>query len=99
MSCNAGGSNCPAPSIKRLPYLMNNYRFSATYGKFRAGAPLAAIRVCAVAGNRRRGWLTASGQNIPVALGRGGIIANKREGDGGTPKGVFRPLRLWWRAD
>jgi L,D-peptidoglycan transpeptidase YkuD (ErfK/YbiS/YcfS/YnhG family) len=36
---------------------------------------------------------------IPVALGRGGIIANKREGDGGTPKGTFRPRRLWWRGD
>jgi L,D-peptidoglycan transpeptidase YkuD (ErfK/YbiS/YcfS/YnhG family) len=36
---------------------------------------------------------------IPVALGRGGIMANKREGDGGTPKGIFRPRRLWWRAD
>ncbi|TMI98488.1 MAG: hypothetical protein E6G97_25835, partial [Alphaproteobacteria bacterium] len=28
-----------------------------------------------------------------------GILANKREGDGGTPRGVFRPRRLWWRAD
>jgi L,D-peptidoglycan transpeptidase YkuD (ErfK/YbiS/YcfS/YnhG family) len=36
---------------------------------------------------------------IPVALGRGGVIANKREGDGGTPKGTFRPRQLWWRAD
>jgi L,D-peptidoglycan transpeptidase YkuD (ErfK/YbiS/YcfS/YnhG family) len=34
-----------------------------------------------------------------VALGRGGILANKREGDGGTPRGTFRPVRLWWRAD
>jgi L,D-peptidoglycan transpeptidase YkuD (ErfK/YbiS/YcfS/YnhG family) len=34
-----------------------------------------------------------------VALGRGGIKANKFEGDGGTPRGTFRPLRLWWRAD
>lgn len=34
-----------------------------------------------------------------MALGRGGILPNKREGDGGTPKGTFRPLRLWWRAD
>jgi L,D-peptidoglycan transpeptidase YkuD (ErfK/YbiS/YcfS/YnhG family) len=34
-----------------------------------------------------------------VALGRGGIRANKREGDGGTPMGTFHPLRLWWRAD
>jgi L,D-peptidoglycan transpeptidase YkuD (ErfK/YbiS/YcfS/YnhG family) len=36
---------------------------------------------------------------VPVALGRGGIRANKREGDGGTPKGTFRPRQLWWRAD
>jgi L,D-peptidoglycan transpeptidase YkuD (ErfK/YbiS/YcfS/YnhG family) len=35
----------------------------------------------------------------PVALGRSGILANKREGDGATPRGTFRPLRLWWRAD
>jgi L,D-peptidoglycan transpeptidase YkuD (ErfK/YbiS/YcfS/YnhG family) len=34
-----------------------------------------------------------------VALGRSGIRANKREGDGGTPKGSFKPTRLWWRAD
>jgi len=34
-----------------------------------------------------------------VALGRGGIKANKREGDGATPRGVFRLKRLWWRAD
>jgi L,D-peptidoglycan transpeptidase YkuD (ErfK/YbiS/YcfS/YnhG family) len=34
-----------------------------------------------------------------VALGRGGILANKREGDGGTPRGVFRPVRVWFRAD
>jgi L,D-peptidoglycan transpeptidase YkuD (ErfK/YbiS/YcfS/YnhG family) len=36
---------------------------------------------------------------LPVALGRGGIRANKREGDGGTPLGVFRPKRVWWRGD
>ena len=24
---------------------------------------------------------------------------NKREGDGGTPKGTFRLRQLWWRAD
>ena len=28
---------------------------------------------------------------IPVALGRGGILANKREGDGGTPRGTSVP--------
>jgi L,D-peptidoglycan transpeptidase YkuD (ErfK/YbiS/YcfS/YnhG family) len=57
------------------------------------------VRIRAAAGNRCRGWLTAGGQSIPVALGRGGILANKREGDGGTPRGIFRPRQLWWRAD
>jgi L,D-peptidoglycan transpeptidase YkuD (ErfK/YbiS/YcfS/YnhG family) len=46
-----------------------------------------------------RGWLRAGPLIWPVALGRGGILANKREGDGGTPRGVFRPVRVWWRAD
>src|SRR5437870_3893485 len=60
---------------------------------------LKAIHVRTAPGTRTRGWLTAGRQAFPVALGRGGILANKREGDGGTPRGVFRPLRLWWRAD
>jgi L,D-peptidoglycan transpeptidase YkuD (ErfK/YbiS/YcfS/YnhG family) len=61
--------------------------------------PLAAIRIHPAAGNRQRGWLEMDGRMIPVALGRGGILANKREGDGGTPRGTFHPRRLWWRAD
>jgi L,D-peptidoglycan transpeptidase YkuD (ErfK/YbiS/YcfS/YnhG family) len=50
-------------------------------------------------GDRTRGWLVAGPLALPVALGRGGIRANKREGDGGTPRGTFRLRRLWWRAD
>ncbi len=72
---------------------------SASYPKNRSSGPLRAIRVKPAAGNPRRGWLTAGALTIPVALGRGGILANKREGDGGTPRGIFRPLQLWWRAD
>lgn len=49
--------------------------------------------------NPRRGVLTVDGRSIPVAIGRGSVKANKREGDGATPLGTFRPLRLWWRAD
>jgi len=75
---------------------MKKQATSAAYPKNR---PLAAIRVRAAAGNPRRGWLTAGPLTIPVALGRGGILANKREGDGGTPKGQFRPRQLWWRGD
>lgn len=36
---------------------------------------------------------------VPVALGRAGVRARKREGDGATPPGRFHPVRLWWRAD
>jgi L,D-peptidoglycan transpeptidase YkuD (ErfK/YbiS/YcfS/YnhG family) len=57
------------------------------------------IRVRQRPGARSRGWLLAGSRAIPVALGRSGIMANKREGDGGTPRGRFRLVRLWWRAD
>ncbi|MCW5692269.1 MAG: L,D-transpeptidase family protein [Pseudolabrys sp.] len=50
-------------------------------------------------GNPRQGWLVAGPFTLPVSLGRGGVKANKREGDGGTPRGAFRLKRLWWRAD
>lgn len=60
---------------------------------------LRAVRVAARAGARSRGWLTAGALRIPVALGRGGVRADKREGDGATPRGRFRALRVWWRAD
>lgn len=46
-----------------------------------------------------RGVLQAGPLMLPVALGRGGIKANKREGDGATPRGRFLLRRLWWRAD
>jgi L,D-peptidoglycan transpeptidase YkuD (ErfK/YbiS/YcfS/YnhG family) len=78
---------------------MDNSKISNTYRTNQCDRPLAAVRIHAAAGDPRRGWLAAGGQTIPVALGRGRIIANKREGDGGTPKGTFRPRRLWWRAD
>src|SRR6202451_3170247 len=78
---------------------MKNAAISNSYIIASPDRPFAMIRVGAAAGDRRRGWLTACGQTIPVALGGGGIRANKREGDGGTPKGTFRPRQLWWRAD
>jgi L,D-peptidoglycan transpeptidase YkuD (ErfK/YbiS/YcfS/YnhG family) len=60
---------------------------------------LAIIRIRPRPGDRTRGILLAGGLSIPVLLGRSGIRANKREGDGGTPRGRFRALRLWWRSD
>jgi L,D-peptidoglycan transpeptidase YkuD (ErfK/YbiS/YcfS/YnhG family) len=57
------------------------------------------LSVRASPGSRTRGLLLAGPLAFPVALGRGGILANKREGDGATPRGTFRLKRLWWRAD
>lgn len=61
--------------------------------------PLSAVLIHAAAGRPTQGWLVAGAHTIPVALGRGGIKANKFEGDGGTPRGTFHPVRVWWRAD
>jgi L,D-peptidoglycan transpeptidase YkuD (ErfK/YbiS/YcfS/YnhG family) len=78
---------------------MRRVVLSDTYKASAGERPLALIRIRARAGNSRQGWLTAEGMTIPVALGRGGILANKREGDGGTPRGSFLPRKCWWRAD
>jgi L,D-peptidoglycan transpeptidase YkuD (ErfK/YbiS/YcfS/YnhG family) len=63
------------------------------------GKGLSLIRVSRAAGCPTRGHLIAGNHVFPVALGRGGIRADKREGDGGTPRGRFKLLRLWWRQD
>jgi L,D-peptidoglycan transpeptidase YkuD (ErfK/YbiS/YcfS/YnhG family) len=78
---------------------MGSIYSSITYPTSLRDRQLALVRISPAAGDRSRGWLTAGGHTMPVALGRGGIRANKREGDGGTPKGTFRPRQLWWRAD
>jgi L,D-peptidoglycan transpeptidase YkuD (ErfK/YbiS/YcfS/YnhG family) len=79
--------------------LMKRRFTSIAYDKPSRDRPLSSVMIRAAAGNPRRGWLTAGARTISVALGRGGIRANKREGDGGTPKGTFHPRKLWWRAD
>jgi L,D-peptidoglycan transpeptidase YkuD (ErfK/YbiS/YcfS/YnhG family) len=59
----------------------------------------ALFTVARAPGEPSKGILRGYGATLPVALGRGGIKAGKREGDGATPRGRFRLLRLWWRAD
>jgi L,D-peptidoglycan transpeptidase YkuD (ErfK/YbiS/YcfS/YnhG family) len=41
----------------------------------------------------------AGGMVFACALGRGGIHADKREGDGVTPRGRYRALAAFWRED
>lgn len=45
------------------------------------------------------GWLEWPSGGMRCALGKGGIVSNKREGDGGTPVGRFPLRRLWFRED
>jgi L,D-peptidoglycan transpeptidase YkuD (ErfK/YbiS/YcfS/YnhG family) len=60
---------------------------------------LSLVRVRTRPAQPTRGVLLAGPLALPVVLGRGGIRANKYEGDGATPRGRFRLVRLWWRAD
>src|SRR5215831_684094 len=60
---------------------------------------ISSVNVRKAPSTRTRAVMVAGPFTFPVALGRGGILANKREGDGGTPRGRFRLVRLWWRAD
>ncbi|MBV9860156.1 MAG: L,D-transpeptidase family protein [Alphaproteobacteria bacterium] len=45
------------------------------------------------------GRLYWSGGSAPAAIGRGGVTANKKEGDGATPAGVYPLLFGLYRSD
>lgn len=45
------------------------------------------------------GLLDCAGRAYRCALGRGGIVVDKREGDGGTPAGAWALRRVLYRAD
>src|SRR3954470_24411272 len=60
---------------------------------------LTLLRVRTRPGHKTLGILVAGPLAVPVVLGRGGVRANKFEGDGATPRGRFRLVRLWWRPD
>lgn len=57
------------------------------------------IEVLAEVRRPTRGVLRHGSLLVPCALGRGGVRADKREGDGATPLGTFPLRRLWYRAD
>jgi len=46
--------------------------------------------------SRRLRW---TGHGVKCALGRNGIVADKSEGDGGTPTGVLPLRQVFYRAD
>ena len=46
-----------------------------------------------------RGGLRHRGQLFPCTIGKGGLSARKREGDGATPKGTHRIVGMLYRPD
>ena len=61
--------------------------------------PISSLHVRRAVGPAHRGKLLLGGRAVPCAIGRAGIVAAKREGDGGTPRGAFRLIALWRRPD
>lgn len=45
------------------------------------------------------GLLRVAGLSFPCALGRSGLVSDKREGDGGTPVGTFALREIRYRQD
>ncbi len=43
--------------------------------------------------------MTGAGMTCRAAVGQAGVVARKREGDGGTPAGRMKLLRVFYRAD
>jgi L,D-peptidoglycan transpeptidase YkuD (ErfK/YbiS/YcfS/YnhG family) len=65
--------------------------------KLPVGLPALVVR--ARPGHPSQGFLQAGSLVFPCALGRGGISANKREGDGATPLAAMRILSGYFRDD
>src|SRR5690242_15496138 len=57
------------------------------------------IAVIPSPGGRTSGMLSFGGRFFPCALGRSGVTAQKREGDGATPAGQFRLVLVYYRPD
>ena len=57
------------------------------------------LQVQALSQRATRGRLNIAGRTFPCALGRSGSRALKREGDGGTPIGLWPLVRVLYRRD
>lgn len=52
-----------------------------------------------ISARSKRGWLKRGMLYLPCAIGKGGIRALKREGDGATPPGCLALKSLFYRRD
>lgn len=57
------------------------------------------LRVLALSASATQGWLVFGHQRVRCAIGRSGLTAFKREGDGATPLGRFLLRHVYFRRD
>jgi L,D-peptidoglycan transpeptidase YkuD (ErfK/YbiS/YcfS/YnhG family) len=83
------------------PFSRKRLRRAQLHPSFRPmpARPVRLIRVHPGAGDMRRGRLIAGPLSMPCGLGKGGVRADKREGDGATPLGRFPILGGFVRTD
>lgn len=67
--------------------------------KGRRSATLGLLRVRPLPGDPTRGTLSTGWTVMSCALGRSGVTNRKREGDGASPRGVFRLRGGFYRPD
>ena len=72
---------------------------SASRKRHRKTTLLATLHVHPRIGDKRKGLLQAGGAVFACALGSGGVVQVKREGDGGSPRGRFRLRGGAYRPD
>ena len=63
----------------------------------RSAGPTLAVRL--LSASRQRGRLIGGGLSLACAIGRSGLTADKREGDGASPRGVLTVLGGFYRPD
>lgn len=78
---------------------MGNRRRSQSGRPLLGSGQVRVITVSGLSAGGTRGMVKFGAQCLPCALGRTGRRVRKREGDGGTPVGVWRLLRVLYRAD
>lgn len=60
---------------------------------------LSEVQLITVSPSQTRARLRFGNVEVPCAIGRSGIVQRKREGDGGTPIGVWPMRRILYRPD
>jgi Uncharacterized protein conserved in bacteria len=70
------------------------------HGKLKSkGALLTTLHVRVKSPHSKHGRLVGGGFDVAAAIGRSGLTASKREGDGASPRGCFRILGGFYRPD